>query len=245
MFWPIGSPRVYATSQRQLPRERHITSNDGVNSEAPPAAVNGKRHETAPAYADADAAQPKPLGDNAEHDAPVTQGPNGSAPQASSTTNGAVQGTDAETDVDGEIIALRVARNGQLFATITRSTLTIWQTKVRQPREVGALKAISNLAFYSRPRSWPLCCARLLLSRRMGRTFPSSCAPTRPYSSCRQPLATSSPTRSPVIPPPASTDNTSIPTPMATRAARVSLAAGYMRQRIDLPVRAKAVAFRT
>lgn len=126
MFWPIGSPRVYATSQRQLPPERRITSDDGTNTTAPPAAVNGKHHEPAPAHA----AQPKPADDDVEHDATVTQGPNGSAPQTSSATNGNLQGTDAETDVDGEIIALRVARNGQLFATITHSTLTVWQTKV-------------------------------------------------------------------------------------------------------------------
>ncbi|KAB2577530.1 Ribosome control protein 1 [Lasiodiplodia theobromae] len=125
MFWPIGSPRVYATSQRQLPPERRITSDDGVNNEAPPAAVNGKHHE--PDHARA--AQQKPRDDSAEHDATVTQGPNGSAPQTSTATNGSLQGTDAEADIDGEIIALRVARSGQLFATITRSTLTIWQTK--------------------------------------------------------------------------------------------------------------------
>lgn len=126
MFWPIGSPRVYATSQRQLPPERRITSDDGVNSQPPPAAVNGRHHEPESAHA----AQLRPADDDAERDATVTQGPNGSAPQTSSAANGSLQGNDAETDVDGEIIALRVARNGQLFATITRSTLTIWQTKV-------------------------------------------------------------------------------------------------------------------
>lgn len=125
MFWPIGSPRVYATSQRQLPPERRITSDDGVNSQPPPAAVNGKHHEPESAHA----AQLRPADDDTECDATVTQGPNGSAPQTSSAANGSLQGNDAETDVDGEIIALRVARNGQLFATITRSTLTIWQTK--------------------------------------------------------------------------------------------------------------------
>ncbi|EOD52114.1 putative duf1339 domain protein [Neofusicoccum parvum UCRNP2] len=125
MFWPIGSPRVYATSQRQLPPERRITSDDGVNSQPPPAAVNGRHHEPESAHA----AQLRPADDDAERDATVTQGPNGSAPQTSSAANGSLQGNDAETDVDGEIIALRVARNGQLFATITRSTLTIWQTK--------------------------------------------------------------------------------------------------------------------
>lgn len=39
----------------------------------------------------------------------------------------------AEEDITGEIVALKVTRSGHLFATITRSTLTIWQTKARRP----------------------------------------------------------------------------------------------------------------
>lgn len=36
-----------------------------------------------------------------------------------------------EDDISGEIIAIRVTRSERMFATITRTTLTIWQTKVR------------------------------------------------------------------------------------------------------------------
>lgn len=32
---------------------------------------------------------------------------------------------------DGELIALRVARNGQLFATITKTMVSLWQTEVK------------------------------------------------------------------------------------------------------------------
>jgi hypothetical protein len=39
-----------------------------------------------------------------------------------------------EDDVSGEIIGIKVTRSGHMFATITWSTLTIWQTKVRFPR---------------------------------------------------------------------------------------------------------------
>lgn len=35
----------------------------------------------------------------------------------------------AEDDMAGEMVAMEVTRSGHLFATITRSTLTIWQTK--------------------------------------------------------------------------------------------------------------------
>jgi hypothetical protein len=37
----------------------------------------------------------------------------------------------AEDDITGDIVAIKVTRSGHLFATITRSTLTIWQTKAR------------------------------------------------------------------------------------------------------------------
>jgi hypothetical protein len=36
-----------------------------------------------------------------------------------------------EDDIHGEIIAVRVTRSGHMFVTITRTTLTIWQTKAR------------------------------------------------------------------------------------------------------------------
>ena len=34
-----------------------------------------------------------------------------------------------EDDMAGEVLAMEVTRSGHMFATITRSTLTIWQTK--------------------------------------------------------------------------------------------------------------------
>jgi hypothetical protein len=45
-----------------------------------------------------------------------------------------------EDDIHGEIIAIRVTRSGHMFATLTQSTLTIWQTKARlQSCAVGLL----------------------------------------------------------------------------------------------------------
>jgi hypothetical protein len=37
---------------------------------------------------------------------------------------------DREAHVGGPILGVRLSRNGNLFVTITRGTLTIWQTKV-------------------------------------------------------------------------------------------------------------------
>ncbi|KAK8240168.1 RIC1-domain-containing protein [Phyllosticta capitalensis] len=120
MYWPIGSPRVYATSQRQLTRELRTTTDDGI--------------DTAPASTrpDSSSSPPRHAPGNANDDS-VTQGQNGPAQRlsgASASTNGTLQGSgDVEGNIDGEIVALRMSRGGQVFATITRSTLTIWQTK--------------------------------------------------------------------------------------------------------------------
>jgi hypothetical protein len=34
-----------------------------------------------------------------------------------------------DDDIHGDIVAVRVTRSGHLFATLTRTTLTVWQTK--------------------------------------------------------------------------------------------------------------------
>ena len=39
--------------------------------------------------------------------------------------------TEGESKEDTAILGLQVARNGHLFATITDTTLTIWQSSVR------------------------------------------------------------------------------------------------------------------
>lgn len=53
----------------------------------------------------------------------------------------------AEDDVHGEIVAIRVTRSGQLFATLTRTTLTIWQAKVRSLCSCKQTLLTYNLAY--------------------------------------------------------------------------------------------------
>ncbi|KAF2085114.1 RIC1-domain-containing protein [Saccharata proteae CBS 121410] len=115
MYWPIGSPQVYAATQHQLPAELRATSDDNATS-----TDSSARPETSP------------NGDSRAHDddahghVAAQQGPSGSLAEI---PNGTRQGSEAEGHIHGEIIGLRVARSGHLFATLTRTTLTIWQTK--------------------------------------------------------------------------------------------------------------------
>jgi hypothetical protein len=55
-----------------------------------------------------------------------------------------------EDDIYGEIIAIRVTRSGHMFATLTRTTLTIWQTKacLSLPRNRPVADTLCSLLLY-------------------------------------------------------------------------------------------------
>ena len=111
-YWPISSPSVFAATKHTNP-ERTRVSNDGVEE--------GARHDApndSPRPTDKDAAVTQREGTVKEEE-PVSSPP----PRASDQL--------PEDDIHGEIIAIRVTRSGHMFATLTQSTLTIWQTKAR------------------------------------------------------------------------------------------------------------------
>lgn len=111
-YWPISSPSVFAATKHTA-HERTLVSRDGLEC--------------------------KQTGEDGND---LTNGSYVIVPGESSTQksdglvdNGAQQPQHntsdqlVEDDVHGEIIAIRVTRNGHVFATLTRTTLTIWQTK--------------------------------------------------------------------------------------------------------------------
>lgn len=109
MYWPIGPAKAY---EQRLPTHSALRSNDGVD--ALPDGAEGTSQTN---------------GDR--------QASNGSAhgsPEARRTVNGShrrgkSQAEPSEQD-DGYILDLAVSRAGHIFATITRTTLTVWQTRV-------------------------------------------------------------------------------------------------------------------
>jgi RAB6A-GEF complex partner protein 1 len=140
MYWPIGTPRIYATTTAH-PLSR---SNSFVVS-----------HDGLPAGSFADAASLSSLEPTVAKD----REPNPDDPDALPLASGApltpatpyirsiehdtskfgsaktgihyLGGSDPAVVPTGEpIVALKVSRTGHLFAVITASTLTIWQTKV-------------------------------------------------------------------------------------------------------------------
>lgn len=111
-YWPISSPSVFAATKSANVERSH----DGTDQ----ALQNGQ-----------DDASEVESTDGTDDDTSATDSEvstsRGTKQEAQQT---GIPGQFAEEDVHGEIIAIRVTRSGQLFATLTQSTLTIWQTKV-------------------------------------------------------------------------------------------------------------------
>ncbi|KAI1503219.1 RIC1-domain-containing protein [Biscogniauxia marginata] len=139
MYWPIGTPRVYATTTTQAPaKPALVLSHDGL---APGAAADSvslsSLESTAPR--DPETREPTssdlslpitpglktpltPAINSVEHD--VYHDGNGQGSQQP------LAGSERVSIPAGEpIVALKVSRTGHLFAVITASSMTIWQTK--------------------------------------------------------------------------------------------------------------------
>lgn len=104
-YWPISSPSVFAATKHANPESTRV-SNDGVEA----------------GQDERDGSPQKQAGDEA-----AQQGVNGAKEERPPHRRASEQAV--EDDINGEIIAIRVTRSGHMFATLTRSTLTIWQTK--------------------------------------------------------------------------------------------------------------------
>ena len=115
-YWPISSPSVFAAT-KNTNLERTPISHDGTDR-----ATQSGRH----------GASETGSADNTDDDDTSIEDGEGAEAEKSGQTESQAQtpGQFAEDDVHGEIVAIRVTRSGQLFATLTRTTLTIWQTKV-------------------------------------------------------------------------------------------------------------------
>jgi len=111
-YWPISSPSVFAATKDTRTKTTH-TSDDGTES------GTKRDDDTESSVADSEDRTESEVSDK---ELVVEEGEPEDRPGNERL---------AEDDVSGEIRAIEVTRSGHMFATITRSTLTIWQTKVR------------------------------------------------------------------------------------------------------------------
>ena len=145
MYWPIGTPRIYATTTSQAPpRPTAVVSEDGIDS-GTAAAETGSLLSVDTALSRPDGG----AGGSSSHSDPASDAPAATTPltpppytpktpavnsvdhyfqndsSGSNTDSGAVPFPSGEP-----VVALRLSRTGHLFAVITETTMTIWQTKV-------------------------------------------------------------------------------------------------------------------
>ena len=110
MYWPLGAPNVYALSKHATERANVYHSDDGVE-------------KTESSRGNGVGGQSGSSTDGQQNNLPnisVNGGP---------AENGNGDSREELSAREREIIAAKVSRGGGIFATITRSTLTLWQTK--------------------------------------------------------------------------------------------------------------------
>lgn len=99
MYWPVGSPNAYALTKHALSGSSIVNSDDGI-------AVGSTASQ-----------------DHRSHAQQSNSDSNGRA-------NGSQQAPGSEAGPEEhEILDVKVSRGGTIFASITRTRLTIWQTK--------------------------------------------------------------------------------------------------------------------
>ncbi|KAH9908668.1 RIC1-domain-containing protein [Xylariomycetidae sp. FL2044] len=169
MYWPTGTPRIYATSTSQAPIKPGVTvSHDGLDLDVETSDSSSSRLATSPPKDPNERivearntllpvtpglkTPATPAINSVEHD--VYQD---GSPQSSQQYLGS--GGGASVPIGEPIVALQVSRTGHLFATITATTMTIWQTKptVIQAvvvRSEASIKSYgTNVALLLRPDS--------------------------------------------------------------------------------------------
>jgi hypothetical protein len=137
MYWPIGAPRIYAASNGRPSKERVLHFDDGAES---PEAADGSG-----VLPDLPSSGLDVIHDG-DGEASGLLAPTSISPRISPVEHDARQRLSTnvvehrEDELEdavgqaekGHILSLKISRSGHLFAVITTTSLTIWQTKVLQ-----------------------------------------------------------------------------------------------------------------
>lgn len=125
MYWPLGTPRIYAAKLPAVSAPP-VYDSDDESAELVRNSLSG----SSGAGDDDDFAAVKELADDEDEEEEEARdgqkiGEKEVADQEVSKQTESAEDAEPETG----IIALKVARNGVLFATVTSAELTIWQMK--------------------------------------------------------------------------------------------------------------------
>lgn len=137
MYWPIGAPRIYAASTSKAPRDRSFELEDDAESRETTEG-SGSLLE-APSIGDGENEELSGVSTPVTPMTPITPGikpvEHDTGRRYPLQFNG--HNTTVSGSADNEpLLSLKISRNGHLFAVITSTSLTIWQTKVRIHRQL-------------------------------------------------------------------------------------------------------------
>jgi hypothetical protein len=137
MYWPISAPRVYAASNSEAPKERVFRFNEDVESHAETTDGSGSLLNATSASSDAVHEEDNQYSGLLTPLTPMTPGikpVDHDTQRRLSARNLTSLEEELEDDVgyaqNENILGLRISRTGHLFAVITATSMTIWQTKV-------------------------------------------------------------------------------------------------------------------
>ncbi|KAK2591859.1 WD40 repeat protein [Conoideocrella luteorostrata] len=134
MYWPIGTPRIYATSSGRAPELNLFVSYDGLqqpDGSSSSSYLGQEGQAQAPAGADLDDVDIPPPA------TPLTPATPGVQSVEQDEYISSAKNLALSTDSDNQtavplkdpVLALRVARTGHIFGVITALSITLWQTK--------------------------------------------------------------------------------------------------------------------
>ena len=140
MYWPLGTPTVYAASS-QSTQQGAIQTSDGVSPGDTTSAVHKNAlTSSADRQHSEDASDPAITtdeeseyeDDSTPRDRLLTQSAEKDASLRSHSVKVRPRRDTHSVDVVDEIIAVRVARAGHIIVTLTKTSLSVWQTRVGQ-----------------------------------------------------------------------------------------------------------------
>ena len=131
MYWPLSTPRIFATSSNPPSALKITLSHDGLPIPSPGQDTDKASLLTVDSASSHDVPIPgTPLTPHTPAIRPVEHNLFDAAP-ADGSSGGADGSETAGIPLKEPILALRVSRTGHVFAVITATSMTIWQAKVR------------------------------------------------------------------------------------------------------------------
>jgi hypothetical protein len=144
MYWPVGAPRIYAASNSKAEAQRYEFEEEDEDAESRETTEGSGSLLDAPSIDGVEDLEKELPPIPKTPKTPITPGIN-PVEHHDSRSSLSTQENDQSNRFSGSaerdpLLALKISRTGHLFAVITSTSLTIWQTKVRRPVQLRSIK---------------------------------------------------------------------------------------------------------